>query len=65
MEWIVAELDTVHAAQPAMFTEAQQPDRPRHAEYPPGDFLRECSAVIAACLGVAALGHLVVFMVGN
>jgi hypothetical protein len=65
MEWIVAELDIVHAAQPAILLEAQRPGRAPHVEYRPADFLRECSSVIAACLSVAALGHLVVFMVGN
>ena len=61
----MAELNTVHAAQPAMFTEAQQLSGEHHEEYTPGDFLRECSTVVAACLGVAALGHLVVSMIGN
>jgi hypothetical protein len=65
MEWIVARLDTVHAAQSALFTEAPRPGRAPREEYTPGDFLRECSSVIAACLGVAALANLLVLLVGG
>jgi hypothetical protein len=65
MEWIVAELDIVYAAQPAMFTEARQPGRAPHDEYRPSDFLRQFSTVIAICLGLATLAHLIVFLVGD
>ena len=64
MECVVAELDTVHASQPAVFTKADQPIRQPHGEYTPGDFLRQFGTVIAICLGLATLAHLLVFMVG-
>ena len=64
MECILAKVDTVHATPPAIFT-ADQPIQEAHEEYTPGDFLRQFGSVIAICLGLATLAHLVVFMVGD
>jgi hypothetical protein len=65
MECIVAELDTEHVAAPAIFTEAQRPDGAPHEELTPGNFLRQLGTVIAICLGLATLAHVLVFLVGN
>jgi hypothetical protein len=61
----VAKVDTVHATQPAIFTKTDQPTREPHEEYMPGDFFRQFGTVIAICLALAMLAHLVVFMVGD
>ena len=61
----MAKVDTVHATQPAIFTKTDQPIRETHEEYTPGDFFRQFGTVIAICLGLAALAHLVAFMVGD
>ena len=65
MECIVAEIDTIRATQPVIFTEADQPIREPHEKYTPGDFLRQFGAVIAICLGLATLAHVAVFMAGD
>jgi hypothetical protein len=64
MECVVAEVHTVHAT-PAAFKKVDRPIQESHEEYTPGDFLQQFSTVVAICLGLAALAHLVVFMVGN
>jgi hypothetical protein len=43
---------------------AREHESVRGTEYAPGDFLRQFGAVVAICLGLAALAHVLVVIVG-
>ena len=58
MECSVEDIDTA-------FGHVQETDEASGAEYAPRDFLRQFGAVIAICLGLALLAHVLVTVVGE
>ena len=47
------------------FTEAHEPFQEPVTRYSPADFLRQFAVVIAICLGLALMAHVVVALVGE
>jgi hypothetical protein len=65
MEYDVEHSDIASVAPSRAFTEAPEPFQAPVTRYSPGDFLRQFAAVIAICLGLALMAHVLVMFVGG
>ena len=57
--------DIASVAPSRAFTEEHTPSQQPVSRYSPGDFLRQFAAVIAICLGLALMAHILVAFVGD
>lgn len=65
MECGVEHIDVASDAQPTAYGATHEPVEDEGTQYSPGDFLRQFAVVIAICLGIALLAHVLVTIVGE
>ncbi len=65
VEYGVEHTDLAANARQSAFSAAQEPDEQSSTQYSPSDFLRQFAAVIAVCLGLALLAHVLLTVTGE
>jgi hypothetical protein len=65
MECGVEHIDVGSDVRPTAYGAAHEPVDNEGTRYPPGDFLRQFAAIIAICLGMALLAHVLVTIAGG
>jgi hypothetical protein len=65
MECGVEHIDVASHARPTAYGAAHEPVEDEGTQYSPGDFLRQFAVVIAICLGMALIAHVLVAIVGK
>jgi hypothetical protein len=65
MERGMEHIEIASNARQRAFAEAHEPVQGTGTQYSPGDFLKQFGVVIAICLGLALLAHVLVALVGE
>ena len=65
MECGVEHIDVASDARPTAYGAADRPVENEGTQYSPADFLRQFAVVMALCLGMALLAHVLVTIVGE
>lgn len=65
MERSVDNIDTASRAPLRAFERTPEASQESDKQYSPGDFLRQFGAVVAICLGLALMAHVLVTLSGS
>ncbi len=65
LECGVEHIEIASDARPTAYGAAYQPVQEDSRQYSPADFLRKFATVIAVCLGMALLAHVIVTIAGQ